>query len=115
MQTNNITRRTALGAMAGAALLQGAAGDWVSLFDGKTLNGWKPNESAASWKVTDCCLTANGPRSHLFYAGPVRGARCASVLPTRQIAIPATRGAREGLPWVQNHLILSVGPAESAD
>jgi Domain of Unknown Function (DUF1080) len=75
MQYNNITRRTALGAMAGAALLQGAAGDWVSLFDGKTLNGWKPNESAASWKVTDGCLTANGPRSHLFYAGPVRGAQ----------------------------------------
>jgi hypothetical protein len=75
MQSHDITRRTALGAMAGAALLQGAAGDWVGLFDGSSLNGWKAAESAASWKVADGCLTANGPRSHLFYTGPVRGAQ----------------------------------------
>jgi hypothetical protein len=75
MHSTNITRRMALGAMAGAALLRGAESDWLSLFDGKTLNGWKPNESVASWKVTDGCLTASGPRSHLFYTGPVRGAQ----------------------------------------
>lgn len=46
------------------------AGDgWVSLFDGKTLDGWKVNENEDSWKVEDGTLTCKGPRSHLFYVG----------------------------------------------
>jgi hypothetical protein len=40
---------------------------WVSLFDGKTLNGWKPNERPESWTVKDGALVGNGPRSHLYY------------------------------------------------
>jgi hypothetical protein len=42
-------------------------GGWVSMFDGKTLAGWKINESEKSWKVEDGAIVANGPRSHLFY------------------------------------------------
>jgi hypothetical protein len=40
---------------------------WVSMFDGETLEGWKPNEHPESWKVVDGTLTGDGPRSHLFW------------------------------------------------
>jgi len=42
-----------------------------SIFDGKTLNGWKAAvESPGSFYVKDGCLVSNGkPRSHLFYVG----------------------------------------------
>lgn len=42
---------------------------WVTLFDGKTLNGWKANENPDQWKVVDGAIEAHGPRSHLFYVG----------------------------------------------
>jgi hypothetical protein len=61
--------------MAGRVALRAAESGWVSLFDGSSLNGWKTAENAASWRVENGALTANGPRSHLFYAGPVRGAQ----------------------------------------
>ena len=38
------------------------------MFDGKTLNGWKPNENEDSFWVKDGCIVANAPgRCHLFY------------------------------------------------
>jgi hypothetical protein len=40
---------------------------WVSMFDGKTLDGWKANENPESWKVVDGAITGNGQRSHLFW------------------------------------------------
>jgi hypothetical protein len=42
---------------------------FVSLFDGKSLKGWKINEKPESWKIADGAITANGSRSHLFYVG----------------------------------------------
>jgi len=42
---------------------------WVSLMDGKTMNGWKASESASSWTVQDGAFVAHGNRSHLFYVG----------------------------------------------
>lgn len=42
---------------------------WVAIFDGKSLNGWKINESPESWKLDDGRIVANGKRSHLFYVG----------------------------------------------
>jgi hypothetical protein len=47
----------------------GKCGAWVSLFDGKSLGDWKPNERPDSWKVEGGCIVACGPRSHLFYMG----------------------------------------------
>ncbi|MFM8890219.1 MAG: DUF1080 domain-containing protein, partial [Planctomycetia bacterium] len=41
-----------------------------SLFDGKSLAGWQPNENPGSWKVADGVIVCHGPRSHLFYVGP---------------------------------------------
>ena len=45
---------------------------WISLFDGKTLNGWMASENKNSWKVEDGALVTSGPRSHLFYMGEVK-------------------------------------------
>ena len=42
---------------------------WVTIFDGKSLDGWKINESPESWKLEDGKIVANGKRSHLFYVG----------------------------------------------
>ncbi|MDZ4800051.1 MAG: DUF1080 domain-containing protein [Bryobacteraceae bacterium] len=42
-------------------------GGWVSMFDGKTLDGWKAGEHPENWKVVDGTVTGGGPRSHLFW------------------------------------------------
>ena len=45
---------------------------FVSLFDGKDLDGWKVGNNAESWKVEDGQIVVHGPGpSHLFYVGPV--------------------------------------------
>ena len=40
---------------------------WISMFDGKTLDGWKANERPESWTVRDGCITGDGEASHLFW------------------------------------------------
>lgn len=44
---------------------------WISLFDGKTLNNWKVGNNAATFKVENGTIVANGDVAHLFYDGPV--------------------------------------------
>lgn len=45
---------------------------WFSLFDGQSLDGWTANEGRGSCSVEDGTLKiGGGPRSHLFYSGPV--------------------------------------------
>ena len=44
---------------------------WIELFDGKSLQGWKASEHSETWRVENGLLVAGGPRSHLFYEGPV--------------------------------------------
>ena len=56
----------------GAWHLSFVSNDWVSLFDGKTLQGWRPSESKSSWKIEEGALVSKGTRSHLFYAGKVQ-------------------------------------------
>ena len=46
---------------------------WVSLFDGKSLAGWKANEKPESFSVKDGEIVVRGDRSHLFYVGEVNG------------------------------------------
>lgn len=46
---------------------------WVSLFDGKSLEGWKANEKPETFSVKDGEIVVKGERSHLFYVGPVNG------------------------------------------
>ncbi|QHT70906.1 DUF1080 domain-containing protein [Rhodocytophaga rosea] len=45
--------------------------EWISLFDGKSLKGWKVGENAATFKVEKGMIVVEGPRAHLFYQGPV--------------------------------------------
>lgn len=52
------------------------ADGWYSLFNGKDLAGWKKsNENPDTFKVVDGEIVVNGPRCHLFYAGPVNNGR----------------------------------------
>jgi len=44
------------------------AGDWIKMFDGKTLEGWKVNtENPETFSVEDGAIKVAGPRTHLFY------------------------------------------------
>ncbi|WP_149276528.1 3-keto-disaccharide hydrolase [Pareuzebyella sediminis] len=44
---------------------------WISLFNGKNLEGWKVGENAATFSVTDGAIKVEGPRAHLYYQGEV--------------------------------------------
>ncbi len=57
-------------------LVQGASDEegWISLFDGKTLNGWTVGDNADTFKVDNGAIVANGRTSHFFYDGPVENA-----------------------------------------
>jgi len=47
-------------------------GKWQSLFDGKTLDGWKAADHEECFAVKDGAVVAGGgPMAHLFYVGPV--------------------------------------------
>ena len=45
--------------------------EWITLFDGESLEGWKASENTGSWKVEDGAIVTAGERSHLFYDGDV--------------------------------------------
>lgn len=42
---------------------------WISLFDGKTLTGWKVGANAETFKAEDGAIVVNGKVAHLFYDG----------------------------------------------
>ena len=44
---------------------------WISLFDGKSLDGWTVSENPQSFSVEDGKIIVDGPRGHLFYSGDV--------------------------------------------
>jgi len=50
-----------------------AAKGFVSIFDGKSFDGWKVGKNAASFKIEDGAIVVNGDVAHLYYDGPVRG------------------------------------------
>ncbi|REJ69627.1 MAG: DUF1080 domain-containing protein [Planctomycetota bacterium] len=54
-----------------ASFVSADEGEWVSLFDGKSLDGWRASENKESCKVEDGAIVVHGPRSHLFYVGDV--------------------------------------------
>jgi len=53
------------------AAIAASADGWISLFDGNSLQGWKPNTLPDSFSVVDGTIRANatGESSHLFYVG----------------------------------------------
>jgi hypothetical protein len=46
-------------------------GGWISLFDGKSLNGWKVGDNAETFHVDSGMIIVHGKTAHLFYDGPV--------------------------------------------
>ena len=45
---------------------------WVSLFDGKSLEGWKVGNNANTFSIEDGTIAVNGNVAHLFYDGSVQ-------------------------------------------
>ena len=60
-------RLAAAGLLAAACLAAADNGGWISMFDGKTLNGWKAGDNPESWSVKNGEIVGDGERSHLFY------------------------------------------------
>ena len=50
------------------------AGQWQSLFNGETLDGWLASENQDTFTASNGMIIAHGPRSHLFYTGLVNDA-----------------------------------------
>lgn len=46
-----------------------AQAEWIELFDGATLHGWKASEDSTSFTVEDSSIVVHGSRAHLFYMG----------------------------------------------
>lgn len=62
-----------LAGLSSLLFLQALSADngWLSLFDGKTLDGWTANEEPESWAIEEGAIVTQGKRSHLFYTGEV--------------------------------------------
>jgi len=43
--------------------------EWISLFNGKDLEGWKAGVNASTFSVENGTIKVAGDRAHLFYAG----------------------------------------------
>jgi len=48
-----------------------AVSEWVSIWDGETLDNWRASENPESFTVEDGKIVVDGPRAHLFYEGQV--------------------------------------------
>ena len=44
---------------------------WQLLFDGQSISDWKASDKPGTFSVSDGQIVVKGPRSHLFYLGPV--------------------------------------------
>ena len=51
--------------------LSAQTGEWIELFNGKNLDGWKISENSTSFAIEDGVIKVAGPRGHAFYAGEV--------------------------------------------
>jgi hypothetical protein len=58
--------------VAGVVIAQKQSHKWISLFDGKSLAGWKVGENASTFTVDSGMIIAHGPVAHLFYDGNVQ-------------------------------------------
>ncbi|MBN2314983.1 MAG: DUF1080 domain-containing protein, partial [Sedimentisphaerales bacterium] len=60
--------------LSSSQLALGQEDGWISLFDGKSFNGWKVHENKDTFSIRDGMIVVDGPRGHLFYVGPVNNA-----------------------------------------
>ena len=69
---------------------------FVSLFDGKSLTGWKAaEENPESFQVKDGILVVDGGRSHLYYVGPVAQHEFKNV--ELKLEVMTTKGSNSGV------------------
>jgi len=64
---STLTLAVLLASISGAAADDSQDEGFVTIFDGKSLKGWKASENTDSWSLKDGALVARGPRSHMFY------------------------------------------------
>jgi hypothetical protein len=55
-----------------SALRNYSTSGWISLFDGKSLSGWKVGANAQTFSVQKGMIVVHGKTAHLFYNGPVK-------------------------------------------
>jgi hypothetical protein len=48
---------------------QSVSQDWISLFDGHSLNGWKLGDNAGTFSVKDGQIMVHGPRARFLSGG----------------------------------------------
>lgn len=46
--------------------------EWISLFDGKSLDNWKVGDNAGTFTIENGTIVAHGSVAHLFYTGDVQ-------------------------------------------
>lgn len=74
------------------------ADEWQSLFDGKTLDGWKAADHDECFKVQDGAIVAGGgPMAHLFYVGPIRNGDFKNF--ELKAEVKTTPGSNSGIFW----------------
>jgi hypothetical protein len=70
--------------------------DWMPLFDGKTLSGWKSNDERIDvFSVVDGAIRASGGRAHLFYVGEDLGVTFKDF--ELKLKVKTTRGSTSGI------------------
>lgn len=57
--------------MLSMAFAQTSNGEWISLFDGESFEGWEAAENPETFSIEDGKIVVDGPRAHLFYMGSV--------------------------------------------
>ena len=68
----------ALGILAAAPAVQAELTEemkrdgWISIFDGRTLDGWKSNETYEGFKVENGAIVGFGGRNHLYFMEELR-------------------------------------------
>ena len=80
-----------------------AEGEWISMFNGKDLSGWKSNAAtemksgrgADIFTVKDGELVVSGGRAHLFYVGPDGNAKFKNF--ELKAKVKTTPGANSGI------------------
>ncbi len=59
--------RLALLALFSLGAVTAADEGWITMFDGKTLTGWKADQNADAWTVKDGSIVGDGEKGNLFW------------------------------------------------
>lgn len=68
---------------------------FVSLFDGKSFDGWKVGKNAASFTIENGSIAVNGEVAHLYYDGPVMNHRFTNF--ELKLEVMTTPGSNSGV------------------